>query len=124
MSATYSIASIHSIEKAKERAGLCEKRAHKSIELALERGKSADSFSSREHKYLERLSRDGCTAIAFNGFCFIVGKNGRCVTLFPLPIWFGKKKNFDGKEKVRNVKKYSKSHDSYVNESELYTCYC
>ena len=49
---TVSMATIHSIDRAKERAGLNERRAYKMIDLALERGKTAEDFTSWERDYL------------------------------------------------------------------------
>lgn len=121
---TINYTTYHSIDRAKERAGLNERKATKMIELALERGKSANYFSSMEKSYLESEGYDGCTAIAYNNFCYIVNENGICVTLYPLPAWFGKKKRFDGKEKIRNPKKYSKNYGFYSREIEYSACYC
>ena len=114
----------HSIDRAKERAGLNERKATKMIELALERGKNANDFSSMEKRYLESKRYVGCSAIAYNNICYIVNENGICVTLYPLPTWFGKKKLFNGKEKIRNPKKYSKNYEYYNHEIEYGTCYC
>lgn len=99
---------IHSIERAKERIGLNEKKAAKQIALAWERGKGAKEFRSMERSFLEGECKYGSTAIAYNNFCYIFNADGVCVTLYPLPVWFGKKKQFNGKEKVRNPKKYTK----------------
>ena len=85
-----------------------EKKAAKQIALALERGKAAQEFRSMERSFLEGECKYGNTAIAYNNFCYIFSEDGVCVTLYPLPIWFGKKKQFNGKEKVRNPKKYTK----------------
>ena len=61
-----------------------------------------------ERSFLEGECKYGNTAIAYNNFCYIFSAEGVCVTLYPLPVWFGKKKQFNGKEKVRNPKKYTK----------------
>lgn len=106
-----SYATVHSLERAKERIGFNERKAHKMIDLALERGKSAKDFSSWEKDYLENESKSNTTAIAYNNFCYIVNENGFCVTLYPLPSWFGKKKHFNGKERIRNMKVYSRNHE-------------
>ena len=50
------------------------------------------------------------TAIAYNNFCYIVSEEGFCVTLYPLPVWFGKKKHFNGKERIRNMKAYARNY--------------
>ncbi len=110
MTGIYSNITAHSVERAKERANLNEKKALKNISKALERGKTADQFSSWERSYLEGECKCGTTAIAYNGFCYIVGEYGQCITLYPLPSWFGNKKHFDGKEKIRNYKKYCRNN--------------
>ena len=114
MTNNYEFITYHSIERAKERLGYNEKVAKKQIKRALERGKTADCFSSWEKNYLENESRENTYAIAYNNFCYIVGSDGTCVTMYPLPAWFGKKKHFDGKEKIRNAKAYSR-YNSYAD---------
>lgn len=104
----------HSVEKAKERLGINRKYAEKRITDALRRGKTAESFSSWERSFLEQEGKDGCRAVAYNGFCYIVGPKNTCVTLYPLPSWFGHKKHFNGKEKIRNAKKYYKIHQTAI----------
>ena len=123
MSTVFSTATYHSLERAKERAGLSEKKASKMITTALKKGKRADDFNSMEKSYLEREAHNNCIAIAFNGFCYIVNSDGFCVTLYKLPSWFGKKKKFDGKEKIRNHKKYEKNNFTYET-SEYSYMYC
>mgnify|MGYP001105565943 CR=1 FL=1 len=103
----------HSLDKAKERLGINKKYAEKRITDALRRGKTSRDFSSWERSFLEQEGKDGCYAVAYNGFCYIVSPANACVTLYPpLPSWFGRKKHFDGKEKIRNPKKYNKIHQS------------
>ncbi len=119
MTTTISYASIHSLTRAKERAGLNERKAERQISRAMRDGKPADAFSSWERSYLEKEAYGDCTAIAYSGFCYIVNSNGFCVTMYPLPAWFGKKKHFDGKERIRNVKTYAKHH---ANNYDYYEC--
>lgn len=107
---TVSMATVHSIDRAKERAHVNEKKAYKMISLALERGKKAEDFTSWERNYLEGECKGGAIAIAYNNFCYLVNEEGFCITLYPLPSWFGKKKPFNGKERIRNMKAYSKNH--------------
>ena len=108
---TISMASLHSIDRAKERTGVNERKAHKMIKRALERGKKAEDYSSWERDYLQGECRENSTAIAYNNFCFIVNEKGICVTLYPLPAWFGKKKHFNGKTRIRNLKVYTRNYD-------------
>ena len=100
---------LHSLERAKSRMGINTKPAIKQIKHALERGKTFKDFSSWERKYLEKEAYGDCIAIAYNGYCYIFSNDNTCVTLYPLPSWFGKKKHFDGKNKIKNFKHYSKN---------------
>ncbi|MGN0487350.1 MAG: hypothetical protein ACI4GB_08985 [Acutalibacteraceae bacterium] len=104
------MATVHSVERAKERAGLNERKAYKMIDHALERCKRAEDFTSWERDYLKGECKGNTTAIAYNNFCYIVNEEEFCVTLYPLPAWFGKKKHFNGKERIRNMKAYSRNH--------------
>ena len=117
MTTTFSYATLHSIERAKERMGYNEKNAHRQINRALERGKRAEDFSSWERNYLESECGETTVAIAYNGFCYIVSDTGLCLTMYELPAWFGKKKHFDGKEKIRNMKAYSRN---YIMDKQEY----
>ena len=104
--------SFHSITRAKERTGMKnEKTISKNIALAMQRGKRAKDFTSWERNYLRAEAYDNCTAIAYNNYCYIVSEDGCCVTMYPLPVWFGRKKRFDGKERIRNYKQYCKFRD-------------
>lgn len=105
---------VHSIDRTMERCNIKNERtAVKHLNLALQRGKRAGDFSSWERAYLSNEAHDNCSAIAYNNFCYIVNELGRCVTVHPLPTWFGKRKRFDGKEKIRDYKKYCKSNQFY-----------
>lgn len=96
----------HCVDRMKDRLGVNERKAEKRILDAIERGSTAEAFSSWERSFLAKEAHGDCTALAYNGYCYIVNANKVCITLYPLPAWFGKKKHFDGKEKIRNVKKY------------------
>ena len=96
----------HARELAEARTGLPEKRALRFLQRATERAKGGEAFSGRQRTYLERQSRDGCRALAYQGCCIIRSAEGRCVTAYPLPPWFHRQQHYRGKEKIRNVKKY------------------
>ena len=106
----YEIASFHSLKRAKERIGYNKRNAEKEIERALTRGKRAEEYTSWEREYLQGECGETTIAVAYNNFCYIVSETGICVTLYPLPVWFGKKKHFDGKEKIRNMKAYMRNN--------------
>lgn len=108
----------HSIERIKDRLGVNARKAEKRISDAVSRGADAENFSARERKYLLDKADRGCTAKVYDGYCYIVGENDVCVTLYRLPSWFGKKKHFDGKEKIRNYKKYY--NNRLVKSNDLY----
>jgi hypothetical protein len=95
-----------SLEQLKNQTGINRKKATTYIKKAIQRGKGAESFTSWERRYLKDGVSNGYRAVAYDGYCYIISSDGVCVTLYPLPRWFGKKKRFDGKEKIRNVKKY------------------
>lgn len=107
----FSTATIHSIERTKERMGVNEKNAMRIIDRAIKKGKRAEDFASWERDYLLNQGDDGSIAIAYNDYCYIVGENGFCLTVFKLPTWFSKKKHFDGKERIRNMKTYSRKYN-------------
>ena len=101
---------VHSINKVKERCGIKNKHsAVKNIELALQRGKRYYDFSSWESSYLKNSVHNDCFAVAYNNYCYIFSEEKVCITLFELPAWFGKKKRFDGKEKIKHCKRYLRS---------------
>lgn len=111
-----SIITVHGAERMKERCNLkSQKNIAKSIELAIQRGKRAEDLSSWERNFIEKDNRNDCTAIAYNGYCYIIGPNNVCITIYALPTWFGKKKLFNGKERIRNIRKYSKLNNAYEN---------
>lgn len=96
----------HSIDRAKERINLNEKKALRNITIALERGNSSEHYNSTMEKtYLENRNIDGI-ALAYNNVCYIFNYQGECITVYPLPKWWEKKKMYNGKEKIRNPKKY------------------
>ena len=118
-------ATNHSINRAKERRNFKNQRAaERNIALAIKNGKRADDLSSWEREFLLGEERDGCSAIAYNKFCYIVNSENVCITMYPLPVWFGKKKRFDGKERIRDYKKYQKivgeepKFDEFPDEDE------
>ena len=100
-------ASKHSLERAKERQKLKNQRAaERNMDRALRNGKRAEDCSSWERNFLLHESHDDCVAVAYNGFCYIFNEQDVCVTLYPLPPWFEKKKRFVGKERIRDYKRY------------------
>lgn len=100
----------HGLERAKERMGMNKKVATRQIQLAWERGKSAENFNSWERDFLSREKFRNRKVVAYNGYCYIFTLDGYCLTMYPLPEWFGKKKAYDGKKRIRNYKTYYKNN--------------
>ena len=97
----------HSMDRVMERCKFKNRRsAEKNMALALQRGKVAEEFTSWERNYLSSEANEDTRAVAYNNFCYIFSDDNLCITVFPLPVWFGKKKRFNGKERIRNYKKY------------------
>ena len=102
----------HGMERTKERLGLKFRDACRRHELAAERGKGSECFKGMEREYLKTRSSDDHRAVAFDGNCYILGVDNAVITIFPLPSWWMKKKNYNGKERIRNIKKYCKMNYS------------
>ena len=100
----------HSVERAKERLGYNEKYAVGFMERALSRGLTATSCEAKAEKaWLSRQAGSGYYAIAYNGSCLIISPDRVCVTIYPLPQWFGKKKRYArDKKPIRNFTRYSR----------------
>ena len=108
------IVTIHGASRLKERCKVKNSRsAEKNITRAFQRGKHATDCTSWEKAFLMKECHNDCTAIAYNGFCYVFNSNNVCVTLYPLPSWFGKKKHFHGKKRIRKFKKYCKVNTPY-----------
>ncbi len=109
MNTTYSVweaeNTYHSLNRAKERAGLNRKKAEKMMELARERGIGYEDCKwSLDRMFLISRTTDTTKAIAYNGYCFIFDKDTcNCITMYLLPKHFGKKKTFynTGKKEPR-----------------------
>ena len=100
----------HSIDRACQRLGLAEKTAERKIKLAIQNGKCADNYTtSWERKFLKSQSRNGI-ALAYDNYCYIIAESGVCVTVYPLPGWWEKRKPYTGKELIKKPKKYFKKY--------------
>ena len=100
------MASYHAIKRANERLGLKVQAAEKEIRKAFLEGMESSEFSSREKEYLSGKEESGITVRVYKGSCYIFSEEGVCITVYDLPSWFGRKRFFDGKTKIRNPKEY------------------
>ena len=104
----------HAIQRTQERAGIKSKSSEKFIANALERGRMAEVFSANERNYLQAKEAKGeCCVIVYQDFLFIVNDADCCVTVYAAPRWFGKKNHYDGKTKIRNIKKYMRLNNVF-----------
>ena len=111
---------FHALQRTKERTGFNHKASERLIANAITRGKGAQSFAAKEREYLERQeSKKGYWTIVYNSLCFIFSNDGVCITVYKLPPWFGKKQ-YDGKQVIRNNKKYIRYNDLYELEDMDY----
>ena len=109
-------ATQHGIDRAMERISLNEHEAIRKIDIALQRGKCADNYTtSRERKYLERQSNNAI-ALAYDNYCYVFSFQGECITVYALPDWWEKKKMYNGKEKIRKPKKYFSFYNEDIEE--------
>ena len=97
----------HAIRRTQERAGKKERSSEEFIEKALKYGKPPGAFFANERNFLKAKETKGdCSILVYQSFIFIVDNDGRCVTMYAVPKWFGKKRCYDGKIKIKNLKKY------------------
>ena len=100
---------VHSVMRAKQRFGYNRKTAEHLIRNAIERGKTAEDFrTGKEREWIEQCCSEGIGAAIYNGFCFILTDEKKCVTLYRVPYWFGKRGIYDGKERIRKAVKYNR----------------
>ena len=100
----------HCLERAKERAGLSVNAALNLFDKAVRYGIGADEFPANERNYLKSKEGNGMQAIFYGEYIFILNDEGRCVTMYRAPGWFGKKSNFHGKEQIKNKKRFARFH--------------
>ena len=107
MSIEKPVITYHAIQRAQERARLKNKQSENFIINALVRGKTSEVFATNERNYLQaKEANGGRCVIVYQSFFFIVDDADRCVTMYAAPKWSGKKKFYDGKTKIKNIKKY------------------
>jgi len=94
----------HSEERVVERLGINKKSAIRYIELAVERGITADDCSGKdEAEYLRSKEGRGGYAILYNGNIFVVSTDEyqSVLTAYRAPSWFGKKRRYYQKTRIR-----------------------
>ena len=107
----------HSIKRARERTGLNTEASKRLISRAVKHGIEPKCFPARERKHLLQIQRDQSRVLVYNFFIYILNKNSHCITMYRVPDWFGKK-NYDGKTKIRNIKKYLRHNELYEGDND------
>ena len=107
--------SYHSIERTVERAGLNRKAAVRLIENARIKGKKSWEFGRCEREYLQKKEGENRQMVIYAGYCFLFDEQDVCITMYSVPVWFGKSK-YQGKEKLRNPRKYCRRYSNHVED--------
>ena len=111
---------FHAIQRTQERTGFNASTSERFIANAIERGQNAGAFPAKERAYLHRQeTKQGCRTVVYNGFCFIINDDCCCVTMYRVPNWFGKGQ-YDGKQAIRNARRYARLNDSFGKEEIEY----
>ena len=100
---------LHSIERARERAGMNPRAAEHFMRNALERGRDKTMFTcEKKRRWLSAKEEAcGCRALVYNDMCLIVDRDV-IITLFEVPGWFRRSGCYCGKERIRNRAKFDK----------------
>lgn len=105
----------HGIIRACERAHLRHDSAVKLITKAKRYGLRSEEMNSTERKFMQEKEQNHHYCLFYQGFIFILGADDCCITMYAVPEWFNKRGLYDGKQKIRNRKKYSRYSGRYNN---------
>ena len=109
----------HSVERTSERTGLNKKAAVRMLERAQIKGKKPSEFAKKEREYLQHKEYDGQKVLIYAGYCFVFNSQAVCVTMFPVPEWFGKN-CFQGKNQIRKPRRYFRRYSLNVDDYAEY----
>lgn len=100
---------LHSIERAKERAGMNPRAAEHFMRNALERGKDKTMFSCEQKRKWLAAKENACgyRALVYNDMCLIVDRDV-VITLYEVPDWFKRASRYCGRERIRNRARFEK----------------
>lgn len=102
-------ATYHGTQRAKERLNLSNSKADNLFERVLRYGKRYNDFqNSKQQKYLLEKENNS-RAFVYEDYCYIFDANHDvCITTYELPKWFHRGTNYCGKERIRNIRKYTR----------------
>lgn len=109
-------ASMHSIERAKERIGMNPRAAEHFMRNALERGKDKSMFCCAEKRRWLTAKEEACglRALVYNDMCLIVNHDDVVITMYEVPSWFRKPDRYSGRERIRNRARFEKFNRTYT----------
>lgn len=118
--------SVHGWVRTMERTDKSDRQALRMIQNAWSRGKAIDQLKfKKQRKYVasrNSLLLDGYTNLkVYCDHLFIFSATGCLITMYPLPKNFSKKRIYDGKTMVRDIRKYNRFKESkeYSADYEL-----
>lgn len=111
----------HAKQRIKER--ITTKNADRLLQLALERGITAETATSETmKKYLTRRTDDEVFATIYNGFCFIVDRSTNlCITTYSLPADLKHEKRIycNGRKiSSTRTKNYYKKNSEFLGDAD------
>ena len=72
-------------------------------------------FCGKDLRYLLSKCEAGCEPVVYQSAIYIFSPDGTCVTLYPLPRWFGEPRHYDGKRKVRDAYRWMKQVEAEMS---------
>lgn len=118
------ITSVHGLMRTMERADCNDRQALRFIRNARLRGKGMDDLEMKWQKRFLALRSSiqpdpGAELRVYCGYLFIFSSAGHLITMYELPHSFTRKRVFDGKTRVRDVRKYSRLNSCGADTEEL-----
>ena len=105
----------HYIERAKERCSLNIDEAKRLENRARKNGKRTEELTGIQKSYFKIKERTGIEPVLYQGYIFIYSGE-TCVTLYEMPEALNRKHYFNGKEQIRNIKKYQRFYQpAYIS---------
>ena len=116
MNHTNAIASVHGLIRTMERTGKDEELAQKKIEDAWCKGFQAKAQALERAR--RRRKRLGCAEdtlsatyeLIYREYLFIFTEDRELITMYRLPRGYFHRHFYDGKQQIRNIRKYSRKY--------------
>ena len=122
MDEIYKYSTLHGLLRTMERMKMNDQQALRFIKNAWERGTATASVVWQRDYLDQRDGRFEEGATEFRMYCgqlCIFTPNGEMVTMYPLPADFNRKRAYNGKERIRNARRFDRSYHDTYDELEL-----